>query len=117
MKRFILAILATAVFAFGADIDGKWTGKVETPNGSRDVTMKFKAEGAKLTGSVSGRNGDTEIQDGKIDGENLSFTVVRNFNGQEFKQNYKGTLKGGELKLQYQMRDNNVEMTLRRSDS
>jgi len=117
MKRLVMAVLATAAFALGADIDGKWVGKVETPNGSRDVTMKFKADGAKLTGTVAGRQGDTEIQDGKIDGENISFTVTRKFNDQEFKQNYKGVLKGGELKLQYQMRDNNVELTMRRSDS
>jgi hypothetical protein len=117
MKRFVLAVLATAVFAFGADIDGKWVGKLETPNGSRDVTLKLKADGAKLTGTMSGRQNDSEIQDGKIEGENVSFTVIRNFNGNEIKQNYKGTLKGGELRLQYQMRDNNVELTLRRSES
>ena len=117
MKRFMLALFATAALAFGADIDGKWVAKMETPNGSREVVMKFKAEGAKLTGTVSGRQSDSEIQDGKIDGENISFTVVRKFNDQEMKTNYKGVLKGGELKLKFQMRDNEVEMTARRSDS
>jgi hypothetical protein len=78
---------------------------------------KFKADGAKLTGSVAGRQGDTEIQDGKIDGENISFTVVRSFNGNEMKQNYTGVLKGGELKLKTKMRDNEIEMVARRSDS
>lgn len=117
MKRFMLALFATAALAFGADIDGKWVAKMETPNGSREVTFKFKAEGATLTGTMSGRQGDTEIKEGKVDGENISFTVVRSFNGNEMKQNYTGSLKGGELKLKTKMRDNEIEMTARRSDS
>jgi redox-regulated HSP33 family molecular chaperone len=117
MKRFMLALFATAALAFGADIDGKWVAKMEGPNGAREVVMKFKADGAKLTGTVSGRQGDTDIQDGKIEGENISFTVVRKMQDREFKTNYKGVLKGGELKLQFQMRDNTVEMTAHKADS
>jgi len=117
MKRFMLALFATAALSFGADIDGKWVAKMESPNGTREVVMNFKADGAKLTGTVSGRQGDTPIEDGKIDGENVSFTVTRKMQDREFKTNYKGVLKGGELKLQFQMRDNTVEMTAHRATS
>jgi hypothetical protein len=116
MKKLI-SLLALGVAMFGADITGKWTGKIETPNGSRDVNMTFKADGATLTGSVSGRNGDTPIENGKIDGDNISFTVTRSFNGNEFKTNYKGTVAGDTIKLNFQMRDNTIEMTLKRAGS
>jgi adenine-specific DNA methylase len=117
MKRFMLALFATAALSFGADIDGKWLAKTEGPNGAREVTMNFKADGAKLTGTISARQGDVEIQDGKVDGDNISFSVVRKMQDRELKTDYKGVLKGGELKLQFQMRDNTVEMTARRVTS
>ena len=90
---------------------------MEGANGSREVVMKFKSEGAKLSGTVSGRQGDTEIQDGKIEGENVSFTVTRKMGDNEVKTNYKGTLKGNDLKLQFKMRDNDMEMVAHRSES
>lgn len=113
-KFFCGLLLAAALFA--GDITGKWTGKVETPNGSRDVNMTFKAEGAKLTGTVSGRNGDTPIENGKIDGDNVSFTVTRKFNDNEIKMNYAGKVSGDSIKLKYTMRDNDVEVTLKRAN-
>ena len=119
MTRFIalLGTLALSVTLFGADITGKWTGKMETPNGSRDVTMTFQAAGATLTGSVSGRNGDTPIENGKIEGDSISFTVTRKFNDREMKSNYKGTISGESINLKYQMRDNEVSLTLKRATS
>ena len=94
--KLLLSIFTTLVCAavmFAADVTGKWTGTVETPNGTRDVTMNLKADGSNLTGTVSGRNGDTEIKDGKINGDDISFTVIRNFNGNEIKQNYTGKVR------------------------
>jgi len=46
---------------------------------------------------VSRRTGETEISDGKADGDNVSFSVVREFNGNQFKQNYKGKLEGDTI--------------------
>ena len=78
--------------------------------------MAFKADGATLTGSVSGRNGDTPIENGKIDGDNISFTVTRKFNDMEIKMNYTGKVSGDSIKLNYKMRDNDVELTLKRAN-
>jgi len=113
----ILGALALAAPMFAADISGKWTGKIETPNGTRETSYTFKADGDTLTGSVSGRNGETPIQDGKISGDDISFTVVRNFGGNEIKINYKGKVSGDSINLKFKMRDNDVEMTLKRATS
>jgi hypothetical protein len=41
-----------------------------------------------------------DIAEGKIDGDNISFKVVREFNGNEFTQQYRGTLASdGTLSL------------------
>jgi hypothetical protein len=119
MKNFLtmLAGLAMAATMFAADITGKWTGKVESPNGTRDVNMTFKADGAVLTGTVSGRNSDSPIENGKIAGDDISFTVTRKFNDMEIKTNYTGKIAGDSIQLNYKMRDNDVALTLKRAAS
>src|SRR6516162_7498371 len=95
---FVTAILLVASFALmAADVSGKWT--FEQPgrggNPGRPVTITLKADGNKLTGSVPGmgRGGDAppiEITDGKVDGNNVSFSVKREFNGNSFVTKYEG---------------------------
>jgi len=93
-------VLAAVAVAWAADISGKWTAEVPGRQGqTRTTTFNFKAEGAKLTGTVSGMQGDNPISDGKIDGNNISFTVVASFNGNEVKLLYKGTVSGDEIKF------------------
>lgn len=119
MKRLftMLASLALAATMFAADISGKWTGKIETPNGSRDVNMTFKVDGGTLTGTVAGRNGDSPIENGTISGDDIAFTVTRKFNDREMKTNYKGKVSGDSIQLKYQMRDNDMALTLKRAAS
>jgi hypothetical protein len=95
-----------AAVAAAAPIDGKWKAEMTTPDGQvRTTNFTFKADGDKLTGSVSGRQGDTPITDGKISGDDISFVVVRNFGGEERKMQYKGKLSGDEIKLTVQFGD------------
>ena len=109
--------MALASLAYAGDVTGKWVATMETPNGTRETKFTFKADGAKLTGTVSGRQGDSPIQDGKIDGDNISFSVVRNFNGNEMKVNYTGKLTGEELKLNMEMGERKQEMIAKRAAS
>jgi hypothetical protein len=97
--RFFLAAVV-AVSAFAADVNGKWKAKFETPNGQTiESLFDLKAEGANLTGTVSGRSGETKIQDGKVEGDNITFNVTRNFNGQDVKIAYKGKVEADEIKM------------------
>ena len=94
---FALAIVATA---WAADISGKWVAQVPGRGGqTRETTFNFKAEGTKLTGTVSGMQGDNPISDGKIDGANISFMVVATMNNNEVKFSYKGVVAGDEIKF------------------
>ncbi len=101
-----------AVTAWAADVTGKWVGKIETPNGSRDVTFNLKQDGEKLTGTTSGRQGEVPISDGSVKGDDVAFSVVRNFNGQEFKIDYKGKVEAKNLKLKFTMMDQERELSL-----
>src|ERR1700722_14269468 len=100
IRWMIAAAALTLWVSFAADIDGKWTGQVQGRNGPQTQTIMLKAADGALTGSVEGgRGGPVEISDGKIDGGNVSFKVIREFQGNKVTQEYKGTISGGELKL------------------
>ncbi len=89
-----------ALTAMAADVTGKWTAQLPGRGGqTREATFNFKADGNTLTGTVSGRQGDMEISDGKIDGDSLSFTQTMEFNGNSMKFVYKGTISGDSIKF------------------
>ncbi len=97
--RLILLSCCLALGAFAADVTGKWTYEMRGRNGAMTATLNLKADGEKLTGTVSGRGGDTEISDGKVDGDNISFSVVREFNGNKFTMKYNGTVSPDGIKF------------------
>ncbi len=120
MAGLALALI-TVVQAAGADVTGKWTAQVPGRNGgTREQTFTFKADGEKLTGSVSGMQGnEIAISDGKIAGDDISFVVTMNFQGNEVKMNYKGTVSGDEIKFtrQREGNDQKQEFTAKKSKS
>jgi hypothetical protein len=60
-----------------ADITGKWSGTIVTPDGQDiAVTYNFKVDGSKLTGTADSPQGTVPIDDGKIDGDKFSFKVT-----------------------------------------
>src|SRR5215469_2122702 len=94
------AIAAMAALAWAADISGKWVAQVPGRGGqTRETTFNFKVDGSKLTGTVSGMRGDNPISDGKVSGDDVSFTVKVSFNGNDVTLNYKGKVSGDEIKF------------------
>src|SRR4051812_3206660 len=108
MKKLVgpmALLLGISGAALAADVDGKWTAEVEGRRGTITQTLVLKASGNNLTGSLEGvRGGSVDISDGAIDGNKVSFKVIREFNGNQFTQQYKGTLSDkGELDLTVSM--------------
>lgn len=101
--RFItigIVFLMLTVSAFAADVDGKWSGSISSPQGEFPVAFTFKADSATLTGSTTGPDGaEVAIKDGKIDGKNISFTVTFDFGGMPFMLVYKGVVGTDEIKM------------------
>ncbi|HEU0179653.1 MAG TPA: hypothetical protein VFV58_35935 [Blastocatellia bacterium] len=94
-------VFAALSLAWAADVSGKWTAQVPGRNGqTRETTFNFKVEGDKLTGTMSGmQGGDNPISDGKISGDEISFTVKISFNGNDVTLLYKGKVSGDEIKM------------------
>ena len=57
------------------------------------------------------------ISDGKIDGDDISFTQVMEFNGNQMKLLYKGKVSGDEIKFTRQREgaERSVEFTAKRA--
>ena len=104
MKRRILwlaiTLLTLTLALWSADISGKWTAQVPGRSGNmREVTFMLKASGENLIGTMSGRNGDIQIADGKVSGDDISFSVTQEFGGNSVKQTFTGKAAGGEIKF------------------
>jgi|GEM_PF-1868234 len=107
-RKFIvpaILLLGISGAALAADIDGKWTAEAEGRRGTVTQTLVLKASGGELTGSMEGgRGAAVDISEGAIDGNQVSFKVIREFNGNQFTQQYKGTLSdAGDLNLTVSM--------------
>src|SRR4249920_3466076 len=89
-----------------SDPTGTWTWTTPGRNGGPDrkSTLKLKLDGEKLTGTVTspGRQGgqatDTAIEDSKLKGDEISFKVTREFNGNKFIAKYNGKVGADSIK-------------------
>jgi hypothetical protein len=117
MKRLLIWMAMFASTIFAADVSGTWKGKAETPNGTTERTFIFKVDGNKLTGETSSDMlGKSEIKDGKIEGDRLSFTISASYQGNDLELHYKGKVTGDEMKLSVEVGGSgeSVEYTAKR---
>jgi len=116
---FLLLMFATAAMA--ADIAGKWSGDVPGRGGDTTATtFAFKVDGDKLAGSMTGPQGEVPLQDGKVSGQEISFTTTLDFGGNSVKILYKGTVSGDQIKMTRQREGGSGqvrEFTLKRAGS
>ena len=86
--------LAAGLLA-AADVSGKWSGDMPMRGEAVKTTFTFKAEGEKLTGTMTGPQGEVALQDGKISGDKISFSMT----GGNAKILFEGTVSGNEIKM------------------
>ena len=109
MKRLAAAAAFLALFALVSTAraedkpnpTGTWKWTVDFGGQTREVTLKLKLEGDKLTGTMVGRdNQETPIEDAKYnkDTGDVSFKVTRERDGQKFTIKYSGKVTGDTLK-------------------
>lgn len=103
LKLGVIAIAVLALTSLSSAqnaVDGKWVGEVQGGRGPQTLTMTFKAEGDKLTGSITGgRGGEVAIKDGTISGTTLKFKSTQMGRGGEINLTWSGTLKGDEIAM------------------
>ncbi|HEX5169705.1 MAG TPA: hypothetical protein VFW11_11065 [Cyclobacteriaceae bacterium] len=80
MKHLLtLALLITGLTAYAQNpIDGNWKGTRETPNGPFEITYTFNVKGDVLTGTWKTQFGETQLENGKVEGKKISYTISFN---------------------------------------
>ncbi|HEX4039561.1 MAG TPA: hypothetical protein VHX37_15995 [Acidobacteriaceae bacterium] len=93
----LVLMLSARPLLAASDMTGKWTTEMKAPDGSAfPLTFDFKQDGTKLTGTVTGPQGDPlAIDNGKVDAGKFSFTV--SINGMTI--HHDGTIDGDEIKM------------------
>lgn len=95
---FLMAVMAQAEDK-KADPVGTWKWSMTGQGGqTRESVLKLKMEGDKLVGTISGRGGDTQIEEAKLKENEISFKVTREFNGNKFTAKYNGKIMGDTIK-------------------
>jgi hypothetical protein len=102
MRIATLALFALlfASTAWAHDVDGKWSGNLETPMGPVTITFTFKADGTSLSGTTTGPDGSTiAFKDGKVDGNKIEFVINVDFGGMAMQLPYTGVVSPAKIDL------------------
>ena len=83
-------------------VDGKWNISIKTPMGDQTGLLTLKQEGDALNGTMEQGGNTVEVQNGRVEGETLMWTVnvtspmpvQLDFNGK-----VDGDTIGGDVKL------------------
>lgn len=77
-----------------ANVAGGWDFSFTSPQGAATWRITFTQAGDTLRGSAATDFGQLDVTDGWITGNDMSFTLHLNFNGQQIQVNFAGTVKG-----------------------
>jgi hypothetical protein len=92
----VLGCAFAASAAWAEDLTGKWTATAVSNNVA--VTLDLKVAGNVVTGAIlNPQSGPAEIKEGKIEGNRISFHVVRTANDATNKILWQGTIEGAEI--------------------
>jgi len=86
-----LLTLLGVVRVFAADITGTWKASFDTQIGQQNYTYQFVVKGTTLTGKIQSEMGGTsDIVQGKVEDNKVSFVEVFKFEGNEIQITYTG---------------------------
>ena len=95
IHRTWLALVLIAIMVMpmaAADITGKWTASFDTQIGKQNYTYDFVVKDSTLTGKIKSDMGESDVLEGKIEGDKVSFAELLSFQGMEIRITYTGTV-------------------------
>jgi hypothetical protein len=97
----MVAMLAMAAVCLAADFAGAWKGEAKGKKKSVDVVLNLKVDGNAWSGTMAqGRRGKSvDLQDVKVEGDQVTFSTVRKSKKGERTVRWTGTMKDGQLEL------------------
>jgi len=101
-------------------VTGTWKWTLQIQGGDElALSAKLKQDGEKVTGTYYGRNNtESEIKEGKLKGNQLSFKVVRDINGAQITLTFNGKVDGdtvtGTMEFKNEDQSNSMEWKAKR---
>ena len=73
----LIFCIAMACFAAFAGFAGKWQANIKLPDGNvYPIAYDFQVSGGKLTGTATAKGPAKTINDGKVNGNKISFSIT-----------------------------------------
>lgn len=105
----LLSLAVLPCFVFAADVTGTWKSEFDSQIGLQKYTYTLKQDGTNLTGKanseVNDQKREAELKKGKVDGDKISFVEMFNFQDNDIRISYKGTISTNEMKLTREVGD------------
>jgi enterochelin esterase-like enzyme len=102
-QGMLLGLLLPCCAALAADVTGSWKSEFDSQIGLQKYTYTLKQDGTNLTGKanseISDQKREAELKEGRVDGDKISFVEMLNFQGNDIRITYSGTIVSNEMKL------------------
>ena len=98
-----------AALALCRRYSGTWESEFDSQIGNQKYTFTFRQDGTNLTGEAHSEIGDqkrqVELKEGKVQGDTVSFVEMLNFQDNEIRITYTGTILTNDIKFIRQVGD------------
>ena len=104
MKRIVVSLSIFVLFLSVAharpqsSVAGTWELTVESPRGKSTSLLMIKQDGDKLTGAIKGQRGERPLDSITLKGNEITFIVTFNNQGQDLLITYKGKVEKDSMK-------------------
>jgi hypothetical protein len=83
-------------------VAGDWKGSFDLNGTAMPVVFHLKSAAGAVTGTIDGLGpAPTEIHEGKLDGETVSFWVNTDYQGQTYTLVYKGKITTDQINFEF----------------
>ncbi len=99
----LLTLAALPVSVLAADVTGTWKADFDTQRGLHEYTFTLKQDGTNVTGKASvdtnGERRETDLKEGKIQGDTVSFVEPLSIQGNDIRVTFAGKVSANEIKF------------------
>jgi hypothetical protein len=94
----ILVALSSALAAQSPSVVGSWDVTIDSPQGQNTALLVIKKDGDKLSGAMKSPRGERPIESFTLTGNDITFVMKANIQGQDMVFTYKGKVEKDSMK-------------------
>jgi hypothetical protein len=116
----LIAFISYLPALHAADVSGSYKGAFDYQGSSVPLTINLKIDGSSVTGTVEGLpSTPTEIHQGTLTGDTISFWINTDYQGQTYKLIYKGKIAADQINFDFGTEDGSWSspLTVKKSSS